>query len=161
MVIVTLKGVTLIITRLEIFKVMYCWMENLWIKRIASNITADISCWMVRLTVHPEAALLHSTQLLQLLVHDVHGLLHALPLCHGHLAHTAGRTNTTLREKTRALTERAWETKSLLRKISYVHVMLSEMVSQSIVWMEVTEAALQSANICAMVKAKDNCTLRK
>lgn len=47
---------------------------------------------MVRLTVHTEAALLHSSQLLQLLVQDVHCLLHTLPLRHRHLANTASQT---------------------------------------------------------------------
>lgn len=56
------------------------------------NITADISCGMVRLTVHTEAALLYSSQLLQLLVQDVHCLLHTLPLRHRHLANTASQT---------------------------------------------------------------------
>lgn len=55
------------------------------------NITG-ISCGMVSLTVYTEAALLHGAQLLQLLVQDIHRLLHALPLRHRHLAHTAGRT---------------------------------------------------------------------
>lgn len=51
---------------------------------------------MVCLAVHTEAALLSSTQLLQLLVQDVHSLLHTLPLGHCHLAHTArgARANT-------------------------------------------------------------------
>lgn len=44
---------------------------------------------MIRLTVHAEAALLHGAQLLQLSVQHVHSLLHALPLRHRHLAHTA------------------------------------------------------------------------
>lgn len=47
---------------------------------------------MVCLTVYTEAALLHSAQLLQLLVQDVHCLLHTLPLSHRHLAHTTGQT---------------------------------------------------------------------
>lgn len=47
---------------------------------------------MVCLTVYTEAALLHSTQLLQFLVQDIHCLLHALPLSHRHLAHTTGQT---------------------------------------------------------------------
>ncbi|TNN85592.1 hypothetical protein EYF80_004225 [Liparis tanakae] len=49
-----------------------------------------MSAQLVR--VHAEVALLHSTQLLQFLVHDVHCLLHTLPLCHRHLAHTAEPT---------------------------------------------------------------------
>lgn len=55
-------------------------------------VTADIPCCMVCLTVYTEAALLHCTQLLQLLVQDVHCLLHTLPLSHRHLAHTTGQT---------------------------------------------------------------------
>lgn len=52
-------------------------------------VTADIASSMIGLTVHTEAALLHSTQLLQLLVQDIHCLLHTLPLGHRHLADTA------------------------------------------------------------------------
>lgn len=55
-------------------------------------ITAGISRGMVSLAVHAEAALLHGAQLLQLFVQHVHSLLHALPLRHGHLAHTAGHS---------------------------------------------------------------------
>lgn len=51
--------------------------------------TSNVCCGMVGLTVHTEAALFHSPQLLQLLVQQIYGLLHTLPLGHGHLAHTA------------------------------------------------------------------------
>lgn len=51
--------------------------------------TSDIPCGVVCLTVYTEAALLHSTQLLQLFVQDVHCLLDTLSLHYGHLAHTA------------------------------------------------------------------------
>lgn len=47
---------------------------------------------MICLTVDTEVSLLHSTELLQFLVQDVHCLLHALPLSHRHLAHAAGQT---------------------------------------------------------------------
>lgn len=52
--------------------------------------TASVTSCMIRLTVHPEAALLHCTKLLQFLVKDVHCLLHTLSLCHWNLAHTGG-----------------------------------------------------------------------
>lgn len=51
--------------------------------------TSNVCCGMVGLTVYTEAALLHSPQLLQLLVQQIYCLLHTLPLGHGHLAHTA------------------------------------------------------------------------
>lgn len=72
-----------------------CWSDEMrGIQKRLKTFTADISCCMVCLTVHTKAALLRSTQLLQLLVQDVHSLLHTLSLGHWHLAHTAQNSHT-------------------------------------------------------------------
>lgn len=52
-------------------------------------LTSSVCGGVVGLAVYTEAALFHGPQLLQLLVQQVHCLLHALPLGHGHLAHAA------------------------------------------------------------------------